>query len=52
MLRIIMYLEIRKGDTKDANDPQSKDYMWVYHSPGIQDSKKIYLYEYDESMTT
>ena len=32
---------------KDANDPQSKDYMWVYHSPGIQDSKKIYLYEYD-----
>ena len=47
MLRIIMYLEIRKGDTKDANDPQSKDYMWVYHSPGIQDSKKIYLYEYD-----
>ena len=32
--------------------PQSKDYMWVYHSPGIQDSKKIYLYEYDESMTT
>ena len=32
---------------KDANDPQSKNYMWVYHSPGIQDSKKIYLYEYD-----
>ena len=32
---------------KDANDPQSKDYMWVYHSPGIQDSQKIYLYEYD-----
>ena len=32
---------------KNANDPQSKDYMWVYHSPGIQDSKKIYLYEYD-----
>ena len=32
---------------KDVNDPQSKDYMWVYHSPGIQDSKKIYLYEYD-----
>ena len=32
---------------KDAKDPQSKDYMWVYHSPGIQDSKKIYLYEYD-----
>lgn len=32
---------------KDANDPQSKDYMWVYHSPGIQDSKKLYLYEYD-----
>ena len=21
--------------------------MWVYHSPGIQDSQKIYLYEYD-----
>ena len=19
---------------KDATDPQSKDYMWVYHSPG------------------
>ena len=32
---------------KDAKDPQSKDYMWIYHSPGIQDSKKIYLYEYD-----
>ena len=32
---------------KDVNDPQSRDYMWVYHSPGIQDSKKIYLYEYD-----
>lgn len=32
---------------KNAGDPQSKDYMWVYHSPGIQDSKKIYLYEYD-----
>lgn len=32
---------------KDASDPQSKDYMWVYHSPGIKDSKKIYLYEYD-----
>mgnify|MGYP001160382975 FL=1 len=32
---------------KDVNDPQSSDYMWVYHSPGIQDSKKIYLYEYD-----
>lgn len=32
---------------KDAQDPQSKDYMWVYHSPGIQDSQKIYLYEYD-----
>ena len=32
---------------KDAQDPQSKDYMWVYHSPGIQNSPKIYLYEYD-----
>ena len=32
---------------RDAQDPQSKDYMWVYHSPGIQDSQKIYLYEYD-----
>ena len=32
---------------KDAQDPQSKDYMWAYHSPGIQDSQKIYLYEYD-----
>lgn len=25
---------------KDAQDPQSKDYMWVYHSPGIQDSPR------------
>ncbi len=32
---------------KNASDPKSKDYMWVYHSPGIGDSKKIYLYEYD-----
>ena len=32
---------------KDATDPQSKDYMWVYHSPGTDNSKKIYLYDYD-----
>jgi len=32
---------------KNATDPQSKDYMWVYHSPGIEGSKKIYLYDYD-----
>lgn len=32
---------------KDAADPKSKDYMWVYHSPGVEGSKKIYLYDYD-----
>lgn len=32
---------------KNPSDPKSKDYMWVYHSPGICNSKKIYLYEYD-----
>lgn len=32
---------------KNATDPQSKDYMWVYHSPGVEGSKKIYLYDYD-----
>ena len=26
---------------KDATDPQSKDYMWVYHSPGTDNSKKF-----------
>lgn len=25
----------------------SKDYMWVYHSPGVGGSEQIYLYEYD-----
>lgn len=32
---------------KDAEDPQSKHYMWVYHSPGKGDGPPIYLYEYD-----
>lgn len=32
---------------KNETDPQSKDYMWVYHSPGVTDSNKIYLYDYD-----
>ena len=27
---------------KDATDPQSKDYMWVYHSPGT-DNDITYL---------
>ena len=33
---------------KDATDPQSKDYMRVYLSPGTDNSKKIYLYDYDD----
>ena len=32
---------------KDAKDPQSKDYMWVYHSPGQGNTHPVYLYEYD-----
>ena len=32
---------------KDATDPQSKDYMWVYHSPGHGNCHPVYLYEYD-----
>ena len=32
---------------KDAEDPQSKDYMWVYHSPGHGECHPVYLYEYD-----
>ena len=32
---------------KDENDPQSKDYMWVYNSPVKDNSKKNYLYDYD-----
>ena len=32
---------------KDAADPQSKDYMWIYHSPGHGSSHPVYLYEYD-----
>ncbi len=32
---------------KDAKDSQSKDYIWIYHSIEIQDSKKIHLYEYN-----
>lgn len=32
---------------KDKDDPQCKDYMWVYHSPGVGGSEQIYLYEYD-----
>ena len=32
---------------KDAKDPQSRDYMWVYHSPGHGDKHPVYLYEYD-----
>lgn len=32
---------------KDAGDPQSKDYMWVYHSPGHGSCHPVYLYEYD-----
>lgn len=32
---------------KDAGDPQSKDYMWVYHSPGQNNCHPVYLYEYD-----
>ena len=32
---------------KNENDPKNKDYMWVYHSPGLSDSKRVYLYEYD-----
>ena len=32
---------------KDAKDPQSKDYMWVYHSPGHGNNHPVYLYEYD-----
>ena len=33
---------------KDATDPQSKDYMWVYHLPVKDNSKKNYLYDYDK----
>ena len=33
---------------KEATDPQSKDHMWVYHSPGTDNSKKNYLYDYDK----
>ena len=33
---------------KEATDPQSKDYMWVYHSPVKDNSKKNYLYDYDK----
>lgn len=32
---------------KDAADPKSKDYMWVYHSPEVEGSKKIYIYDYE-----
>lgn len=32
---------------KDAGDPKSKDYMWVYHAPGNDGSPPVYLYEYD-----
>lgn len=32
---------------KDTGDPQSKDYMWVYHSPGHGGCHPVYLYEYD-----
>lgn len=32
---------------KDAGDPKSKDYMWVYHSPGSGGGPPVYLYEYD-----
>lgn len=32
---------------KEAGDPQSKDYMWVYHSPGHGGCHPVYLYEYD-----
>lgn len=32
---------------KDAADPQSKDYMWVYHSPCSTSCHPVYLYEYD-----
>lgn len=32
---------------KDAADPQSKDYMWVYHFPGSTSCHPVYLYEYD-----
>ena len=32
---------------KEETDPKSKDYMWVYHSPGQSRGHPIYLYEYD-----
>lgn len=32
---------------KGTGEPKSKDYMWVYHSPGEGGSPPIYLYEYD-----
>ena len=32
---------------KEEGDPKSKDYMWVYHSPGKGDCHPVYLYEYD-----
>lgn len=32
---------------KEDGDPKSKDYMWVYHSPGKGACHPVYLYEYD-----
>ena len=32
---------------KEETDPQSKDYMWVFHSPGRNGSHPVFLYEYD-----
>lgn len=31
---------------KEKDDPQTKHYMWVYHSPGKNGNPPIYMYEY------
>lgn len=39
--------ERKNKDGTPSSETRSKDYMWVYHSPGGDTHHPVYLYEYD-----